>query len=83
MKQVMRARMAMVLVCALTLAAGLAINASAQEKPAKIHGQVLDVSGNGFAGVLVTVRNTTTNQSTDFIADAQGRYRSGNLAAGT
>jgi tetratricopeptide (TPR) repeat protein len=83
MKQVNRARMAMVLVCVLTLAAGLAMNASAQDKPAKIHGQVLDVSGNGFAGVIVTLRNSTTNQSTDFIADGQGRYRSGNLAAGT
>jgi tetratricopeptide (TPR) repeat protein len=84
MKQLKRAKVAMLVVCALTLAlAGFALNAAAQEKPAKIHGQVLDVSGNPFAGVVVSVRNSTTGQSTDFTADSQGRYRSGNLAAGT
>ena len=85
MKQLKRAKVAMVLVCTLFLAAGVAVNAAAQEKekPAKIHGQVLDVSGNPFAGAVVSVRNSTTGQSTDFTADSQGRYRSGNLVAGT
>jgi tetratricopeptide (TPR) repeat protein len=87
MKQLKRAKVAMVLVCALSLAAGFAIGAAAQEKekPAKIHGQVLDVNGNPFGGgvVVVSIRNSTTGQSTDFPADGQGRYRSGNLAAGT
>lgn len=86
MKQLNRAKVAMVLVCVLSLAAGLAISAAAQdkqEKPAKIHGQVFDVSGNPFGGVVVSVRNSTTGQSTDLTADSQGRYRSGNLAAGT
>lgn len=77
----------MVLVCALSLAAGFAVSAAAQEKekPAKIHGQVFDVSGNPFGGgvVIVSLRNSTTGQATDFPADAQGRYRSGNLAPGT
>src|SRR5438445_450943 len=87
MKQLKRTKIAMVLACALSLAAGVAISAAAQEKekPAKIHGQVLDVSGNPFGGgaVVVSVRNSRTGQSTDFPADSQGRYRSGNLAAGT
>ncbi len=85
MKQLKRTKIAMVLVCALSLAAGFAIRAAAQEKekPARIHGQISDVSGNPFAGVIVSVRNSTTGQSTDFSADSQGRYRSGNLAAGT
>src|SRR5437879_629146 len=85
MKQLKRTKIAMVLVCALSLAAGFAINAAAQEKekPARIHGQISGVSGNPFGGVIVSVRNSTTGQSTDFSADSQGRYRSGNLAAGT
>ncbi|HZP34562.1 MAG TPA: carboxypeptidase regulatory-like domain-containing protein [Candidatus Acidoferrales bacterium] len=85
MKQLERIRIAMVLVCALSLAAGVAIGAAAQEKekPAKIHGQVSDSNGNPFTGATVSVRNSTTGQSTDLTADAQGRYRSGNLPAGT
>ena len=85
MKQLKRAQAAMVLICTLFLAAGLAVNAAAQEKekPAKIHGLVSDSNGNPFAGVIVSVRNSTTGQSTDLTADSQGRYRSGNLAAGT
>ena len=85
MKHLKRAKLAMVLVCTLFLAAGVAVNAAAQEKekPAKIHGQVSDSNGNPFAGVIVSVRNSTTGQSTDFTVDSQGRYRSGNLAAGT
>lgn len=85
MKHLKRAKLAMVLVCTLFLAAGVVVNAAAQEKekPAKIHGQVSDSNGNPFAGVIVSVRNSTTGQSTDFTVDSQGRYRSGNLAAGT
>src|SRR5260370_17106083 len=85
MKQLKSAIVAMVFVCTLSLAAALAVTAAAQEKekPAKIHGQVSDSSGNPFAGAIVSVRNSTTGQSTDFTADSQGRYRSGNLAAGT
>jgi cytochrome c-type biogenesis protein CcmH/NrfG len=85
MKQLERLKIAMVLVCTLFLAAGVAISAAAQEKekPAKIHGQVSDVSGNPFGGVIVSVRNSTTGQSMDYTTDSQGRYRSGNLAAGT
>lgn len=85
MKQLERIKIAMVLVCALTLAAGVAISAAAQEKekPAKIHGQVSDVSGNPFGNVVVSVRNSTTGQSMDYTTDSQGRYRSGNLAAGS
>jgi tetratricopeptide (TPR) repeat protein len=85
MKQLKRTKIAMVLVCALSLAAGLAIGVAAQdkEKPAKIHGQVFDVSGNPFSGVIVSLRNSTTGQSQDFTVDPQGRYRSGNLTPGT
>jgi len=85
MKQLERTKIVMVLVCTLFLAAGVAISAAAQEKekPAKIHGQVSDVSGNPFGGVIVSVRNSTTGQSMDYTTDSQGRYRSGNLAAGT
>jgi tetratricopeptide (TPR) repeat protein len=84
MKHLKRIQIAIV-VCALSLAAGVAISAAAQEKekPAKIHGQVSDVSGNPFGGVIVSLRNSTTGQSTDFTSDSQGRYRSGNLPAGT
>jgi len=80
-----RIRIAMVLVCALSLAAGVAISAAAQEKekPAKIHGLVSDSNGNPFTGAIVSVRNSTTGQSTDLSADSQGHYRSGNLTAGT
>jgi hypothetical protein len=65
MKHLKRIKIAMV-VCALSLAVGVAISAAAQEKekPAKIHGQVSDVSGNPFGGVIVSVRNSTTGQST-------------------
>ena len=85
MKQLKRTKIAMVLVCTLFLAAGIAVNAAAQEKdkPAKIHGVVSDSNGNPFAGTIVSVRNSTTGQSTDFTVDPQGRYRSGNLTAGT
>jgi tetratricopeptide (TPR) repeat protein len=85
MKHLKRTKLAMVLVCTLFLAAGVAVNAAAQEKekPAKIHGQVSDSNGNPFAGTIVSVRNSTTGQSTDFTVDPQGRYRSGNLTAGT
>lgn len=85
MKHLKRAKVAMVLVCTLFLAAGLAVNAAAQEKekPSKIHGLVSDSNGNPFAGTIVSVRNSTTGQSTDLPVDPQGRYRSGNLAAGT
>ena len=85
MKHLKRAKVATVLVCTLFLAAGLAVNAAAQEKekPAKIHGLVSDSNGNPFAGTIVSVRNSTTGQSTDLPVDPQGRYRSGNLAAGT
>jgi tetratricopeptide (TPR) repeat protein len=85
MKQRQRTRMAMVLVCLLSLAAGLAISAAAQdkEKPAKIHGSVLDSNGNPFAGAVVALRNSTTGQVTNLDADSGGRYRSGNLPAGS
>jgi tetratricopeptide (TPR) repeat protein len=85
MKYLNAAKLAMVLVCTLFLAAGVAVNAAAQEKekPAKIHGLVSDSNGNPFAGTIVSVRNSTTGQSTDFTVDSQGRYRSGNLTAGT
>src|SRR5438105_8644757 len=85
MKHPKRTKIAMVLVCTLFLAAGGAVNAAAQEKdkPAKIHGVVSDSNGNPFAGTIVSVRNSTTGQSTDFTVDPQGRYRSGNLTAGT
>src|SRR5438105_13702852 len=85
MKHLKRTKIAMVLVCTLFLAAGVAVNAAAQEKdkPAKIHGQVSDSNGNPFAGTILSVRNSTTGQSLDFPVDSQGRYRSANLAAGT
>lgn len=83
MKQLKVAKVAMVLVCALTLAAGLAMGAAAQEKPGKIHGTVSDVSGNAFVGVVVSLRNSTTGQPTDLTTDSGGRYRSGNLPAGS
>src|SRR5437899_11473426 len=85
MKQLKRTKIVMVLVCALSLAAGFATSAAAQEKdkPARMHGQVRAISGNPFGGMAVSVRNSTPGQSTDFTADSQGRSRSGTLAPGT
>src|SRR5260370_13430400 len=81
MKQLKRAKVAMVLVCTLFLAAGHAVNAAVpeKEKPAKIDRQVSDSSGNPFARAIVSGPNSTTGQSTDFTADSQGRCRSGHL----
>ena len=73
---------AMALACSLTLAVGLATSAVAQDKPAKIHGQVSDVQGNPFGGVTVAMRNGATGQTFDMVADAQGRYNKGGLVPG-
>ena len=83
MKQLKRTQIAMVLVCVLSLAVGLAITAVAQDKPAKIHGAVLDASGNSFNGAVVSLRNSTTGQVVNLSTDQAGRYRSGNLPAGS
>ena len=83
MNQLKRTQIAMVFVCVLSLAVGLAITAAAQEKPAKIHGTVLDSSGNPINGAMVSLRNSTTGQVVTLSADSGGRYRSGNLPAGS
>jgi len=86
MNQLKRTQVAMVFVCMLSLVAGFAIAAVAQDKPdkpAKIHGTVLDSNGNPFNGAQVTLRNSTTSQSVTLPADARGQYRSGNLPAGS
>jgi len=71
------------LACALTLAAGFTTSAPAQnQQPAKIHGQVFDVTGSPYSSVTLRLKNTTTNQSTDISSDGNGRYRSGNLPPG-
>jgi tetratricopeptide (TPR) repeat protein len=83
MKQLKRTQIATVLVCVLSLAAGLAITAAAQDKPAKIHGSVLDSSGNAYNGAVLSLRNSTTGQVVNLNTDTAGRYRSGNLPAGS
>jgi tetratricopeptide (TPR) repeat protein len=83
MEQPKRLWTAVLVVCALSLAAVMATNALAQNSaPAKIHGQVTDVQGNPFTNVVVSMKNTTTGQVTDLTSDSGGRYRSGNLPAG-
>jgi len=83
MNQLKRTQIAMVFVCVLSLAMGLAVTAVAQEKPAKIHGTVLDSMGNPLNGAMVALRNSTTGQVVTLSADSGGRYRSGNLPAGS
>ena len=82
MNQLKRTQIAMVFVCVLSLAMGLAITAVAQEKPAKIHGTVLDSMGNPLNGAMVALRNSTTGQVVTLSADSGGRYRSGNCRPG-
>src|SRR5260370_35918439 len=64
MKQLKRAKVAMVLVCTLFLAAGLAVNAAEEEKekPAKISGRGPNTARNPFAAAIVSVRNSSTGQ---------------------
>lgn len=83
MKQLKRTQMAMVFVCVLSLAVGLAITGAAQDKPAKIHGTVLDSNGSAYNGAVVSLRNSTTGQVVNLSTDQAGRYRSGNLPAGS
>jgi len=68
------------LACALFLVAGFA---SAQNQPAKIHGQVLDVQGNPLAGMTVILKNSATGQTVDAITDNMGRFLRNNVPPGS
>ena len=83
MKRLERIWVAMALVCALSLATGLAISAAAQNTaPGKVHGMVADVQGNPFPGLTVSFRNTTTSQVFDVVTDSGGRYNRTGLPPG-
>ena len=58
---------------ALSLMAGFALSASAQNT-ARVHGSVNDTAGNPFAGIVLTFKNSTTGQTFEAITDAGGRY---------
>jgi tetratricopeptide (TPR) repeat protein len=75
----------MALTCALLLATGFGANAAAQapaEAPAKISGQVLDIMGMPYAGVVVVLKNVDLNKEFQATADNQGRFNQGGLPAG-
>jgi tetratricopeptide (TPR) repeat protein len=83
MKRLERIWVAMAFVCALSLAAGFAIDATAQSTaPGKVHGMVADVQGNPFPGLTVSFRNTTTSQVFDVVTDSGGRYNRAGLPPG-
>lgn len=74
---------AIALVCALSLAAGLATSAAAQnEASARIHGTVFDIQGNPFSGITISIKNSATAQVVDVASDSGGRYARGGLAPG-
>ena len=59
---------------ALTMTAGIATPAAAQNVTASISGQVLDSKGAPVAGAVVKARNDGTNQVTSTTSGANGRY---------
>jgi tetratricopeptide (TPR) repeat protein len=76
----------MAMLCAGLLAAGAAIAASAQQAnanaPARVAGEMRDVSGNLSPNVTVTFTNTTTKQAYDVVTDGRGQFNRGGIPAG-
>jgi tetratricopeptide (TPR) repeat protein len=71
--------------CVLSLAAGTGSTAFAQAQasgPAKVTGELRDVSGNPGANVTVTFTESTTKQSYDTLTDSNGRFTRGGIPAG-
>src|SRR5579885_1124046 len=71
------------------LAAGTAVPASAQAQgqtnpnaPARVIGEMRDVSGNLSPNVTVTFKNTTTQQTYDVVTDGRGQFNRGGIPAG-
>jgi tetratricopeptide (TPR) repeat protein len=90
MKRPIGIGMMVAMFCVLTLAVGSGATAWAQAQqqapapntPARVSGEMRDVSGNLSANVTVTFTNSTTKQIFDTITDARGRYTRGGLPAG-
>jgi tetratricopeptide (TPR) repeat protein len=76
------------MVCALSLTAGMGMAAWAQapaanaNAPARVSGEMRDVSGNQSPNVTVTFTNTTTKQAYDTITDSRGAFNRGGVPAG-
>jgi hypothetical protein len=75
-----------VLVCVLSLGAGLGAVAAAQEQQeggaARVSGEFRDIAGNTPSNVTVKFTNTATSQVFDTLTDARGRYMRGGIPAG-
>jgi tetratricopeptide (TPR) repeat protein len=72
------------MVCVLSLA-GMCLTAAAQapaEEPARVSGELRDVSGNLSSNVNVTFTNTTTRQTYETVTDERGRYVRAGVAPG-
>jgi len=76
------------MVCVLSLTAGMGMAAWAQapaanaNAPARVSGEMRDVSGNQSPNVTVTFTNTTTKQAYDTITDSRGAFNRGGVPAG-
>jgi tetratricopeptide (TPR) repeat protein len=72
------------MVCMLSLAAGNVATASGQAAgaPARVSGDMRDVSGNLSPNVTVTFTNSTTKQIFDTVTDARGHFTRGGMPAG-
>jgi len=82
------------MLCIGSLAAGNAFTALAQAQgqpaqgqqnanaPARVSGEMRDVSGNLSPNVTVTFTNTTTKQTYDVVTDARGQFNRGGIPAG-
>ena len=72
------------IVCVLSLAMGNFATAWAQAAgaPARVSGEMRDVSGNLSPNVTVTFTNSTTKQIFDTVTDARGRFLRGGMPAG-
>jgi len=78
----------MAVLCIGLLATGSVITVSAQAQgvnanaPARVSGEMRDVSGNLSPNVTVTFTNSTTKQAYDIVTDGRGQFNRGGLPAG-
>src|SRR6266853_628062 len=76
------------MVCVLSLTVGGVATAWGQAQgqaagaPARVSGEMRDVSGNLSPNVTVTFTNSTTKQDYDTVTDARGRFTRGAIPAG-
>ena len=73
------------IVCVLSLTVGMAVTASGQgnaNTPARVSGEMRDVSGNTSPNVTVTFTNSTTKQTYDIVTDGRGMFNRGGIPAG-